>query len=380
VEVPPPPVEIDSLAALDAHLAAGRPLAGCVFQGLDLTAHGGALTAEPLTGAAFLGCLLDARAADHALRTSAVIFPRPEGLPYEAYRARLYTVDDLYAGYEPGVPGSYDATPDARIYGHYHAQGGAAPVSILESLYRRLHDHGLSDALDEALVGRKVVAVMGGHRLLRGEDLYLTVALVARELARSGFLVVTGGGPGAMEAAHVGVWFAERHPGELEQGVRRLAAAPLFSPIEPWLDAAFAVRAAFAPPGGAPPLSIGIPTWHYGHEPPNVFAGAIAKYFANSEREEGLLTIARHGVVFAPGSAGTIQEVFQDAAQNHYARPPHPASPMVFLGSDYWTRVAPVYPLLVRMAEGEPYGKLLCITDDPAEIVHRIQTFEAQNP
>jgi hypothetical protein len=72
--------------------------------------------------------------------------------------------------------------------------------------------------------------------------------------------------------------------------------------------------------------------------------------------------------------------VFQDAAQNHYARPPHPASPMVFLGSDYWTRVAPVYPLLVRMAEGEPYGKLLCITDDPAEIVHRIQTFEAQNP
>jgi predicted Rossmann-fold nucleotide-binding protein len=377
---PPPPVELESLAALEAHLAAGRPLAGCVFQSLDLTAHTAALTGQPLEGAAFLGCTLEPPAADHALRTGAVIFPRPPGLPFEAYRGRLYSVEELYEGYRPGVPGSYDGTRDARIYAHVQAHGGAAPASIMESLYRRLHDHGISDALEEALVGRAVVAVMGGHRLGRKDDHYRTVALITRELAREGFLVVTGGGPGAMEAAHVGVWFAERGLDELEQGLARLGAVPEFTSVEDWLDAAFDVRAAFPPHGGAPPLSIGIPTWHYGHEPPNAFAGAIAKYFANSEREEGLLTIARHGVVFAPGSAGTVQEVFQDAAQNHYARPPQFASPMVFLGADYWTRRKPVYPLLARLAEGEPYGKLLSITDNSAEIVDRLRTFARQNP
>ncbi len=61
--------------------------------------------------------------------------------------------------------------------------------------------------------------------------------------------------------------------------------------------------------------SIGIPTWLYGHEPPAPFATHIAKYFANSVREDGLLTIAKHGVIFAPGSAGTTQEIFQDATQ-----------------------------------------------------------------
>jgi predicted Rossmann-fold nucleotide-binding protein len=351
-----------------------------VFQGLDLTAYTEALTREPLDGAAFLGCTLEGRAADHALLTGAVIFPRPRGLPYEAYRSRLYTVEELYEGYQPGVPGSYAATRDARIDAHFHAAGGSEPASILESLYRRLHDHGLSDALGEALVGHKVVAIMGGHRLGRTDGHYATVAGIARELARAGYLVVTGGGPGAMEAAHVGVWFARRADADLGQGLDRLAAAPLYTPIEAWLDTAFAVRSAFAPPGGVPPPSIGIPTWHYGHEPPNVFAGAIAKYFANSEREEGLLSIARHGVVFAPGSAGTIQEVFQDAAQNHYARAPGFASPMVFLGAEYWTRTAPVFPLLAHLAQGEPYGRLLCVTDDPREIVDRIRTFGMQNP
>ena len=35
--------------------------------------------------------------------------------------------------------------------------------------------------------------------------------------------------------------------------------------------------------------SLGVPTWHYGHEPPNPFATAIAKYFRNATREAILL-------------------------------------------------------------------------------------------
>ena len=63
----------------------------------------------------------------------------------------------------------------------------------------------------------------------------------------------------------------------------------------------------------------GIPTWHYGHEPPNVFATAIAKYFRNATREAILLEVCDAGIVFLPGRGGTVQEVFQDACENYYA-------------------------------------------------------------
>jgi hypothetical protein len=93
----------------------------------------------------------------------------------------------------------------------------------------------------------------------------------------------------------------------------------------------------------------------------------IYQYFANSIREDGLLAIATYGVLYAPGSAGTIQEVFMDAAQNHFETF-GAASPMVFFGHDYWTEEKPVYPLLQTLADGTPYADQLRVTDavDPA--------------
>ena len=52
--------------------------------------------------------------------------------------------------------------------------------------------------------------------------------------------------------------------------------------------------------------------------------------FSNSEREDGLLAVAKAGIVFVPGGPGTLQEVFQDAAQNAYETYGR-SSPMVFL-------------------------------------------------
>jgi hypothetical protein len=70
--------------------------------------------------------------------------------------------------------------------------------------------------------------------------------------------------------------------------------------------------------------SIGMPTWLYGLEPPIVIASVMAGYFASSAREEDLLTIAGNGLILAPGGAGTIQEIFQDAAQNFSFGEPAP--------------------------------------------------------
>ncbi len=80
-------------------------------------------------------------------------------------------------------------------------------------------------------------------------------------------------------------------------------------------------------------------------------------------------------MIFAPGSAGTIQEIFQDAAQNHY-RTTGFASPMIFLGTRYWQHTKPVYPLLQQLAAGEPYRDMLCITDSVDEAVDRLKAFK----
>ena len=60
-----------------------------------------------------------------------------------------------------------------------------------------------------------------------------------------------------------------------------------------------------------------------------------------------LLGLASQGIVFAPGRAGTLQEVFQDAAQNYYAGKDGIFSPMVFFNTDFfWTKTLPIKPLL----------------------------------
>ena len=111
-----------------------------------------------------------------------------------------------------------------------------------------------------------------------------------------------------------------------------------------------------------------MPTWFYGHEPTNQFASHAAKYFANSIREDGLLAIATRGVVFAPGSAGTTQEVFQDATQNHYAVF-GVVSPMVFLGSRFWREDLQAEPLLRQLAADRPYSELIAVADTASEVM-----------
>ena len=173
-----------------------------------------------------------------------------------------------------------------------------------------------------------------------------------------------------MEATHVGSWMAPHGDDDLEDALEVLAAAPSFKDTFEWLKTAFAVRANFPEPD-EPPISLGVPTWLYGHEPPNVFATHIAKYFANAVREDGLLTIARHGVIFTPGSAGTVQEIFQDATQNHYetAGPP---SPMVFFGARFWRETLPVMAVIERLGDGKPWTDQVLVTDDEAEVVEFI--------
>lgn len=365
-----PVIELESLGAFDEHLDQHNSLADTACQGLDLRERSWRLFEADVREAFFLGCQLEGSALEYLNDQGACVFPVIDGLPFRSFRGDLYDVAELYAGYEPGDHQSYEITPDARSYRQHKST--VASLHVVGTLAERIHDHAVDNALHQHLarVGpESVVAIMGGHGLARTDDAYIQVAQLGRALTDAGFYVATGGGPGAMEAANLGAWMAPHPPEALDQALSVLASASAFEPVGEWLDTAFEVRARW--PQAEPGLgsSLGVPTWHYGHEPPNVFATEIAKYFANSIREDGLLAIALAGVVFAPGSAGTIQEVFQDAAQNHYESFGK-VSPMVFLDIEYWTSVKPIYPVLQYLAADKPYGDVLTAFDDIEPIVN----------
>jgi hypothetical protein len=141
---------------------------------------------------------------------------------------------------------------------------------------------------------RKVLAIMGGHRLRRDEELYLQTAELSKILTEKGYLMTSGGGPGAMEATHVGAWFAGKTDAELQDAVKMLSPAPIYSHPD-WLKTAYQVLEKYPETSYK---SLGIPTWLYGHELSTPFATHIAKFFENSLREEGLLAIAKGGIIY----------------------------------------------------------------------------------
>jgi len=315
--------------------------------------------------------------------------PSTASLPFAPLRWSLYDAPQLFADFDARSPASFAATPDFAIYRHFVAEGRTKHRHPYAAMMQSLHDHSITQAMQPLLQSNKVAAVMGGHKLARNSASYADVARLARRLARSGMLLCTGGGPGAMEAAHLGVAHANRDDAALEGAINQLSTAPrvpnlsaIVPPdgsVDPALVAAahawFAPAFAIAQRTVDKPASLAVPTWHYGHEPSTPLASHIAKYFQNSIREDGLLAIAKQGIVFAPGRAGTIQEIFQDGAQNYYETFDH-FSPMVLLDIDYWTSRYPVANVLRALFGDERFDRYVLLTDDIDEAAAFIEAFE----
>lgn len=363
--------EIESTETAIRALASGEPLRRLAFQEIDFRNVPEAETSM-YYDCLFLGCTIP-EAMRCNIDNSCLVFP-DISMPYRVYPAQLYSASTLYDGYDPDKPESIAGSYDTKVYSHYISNGHRAP-DIRETLTRAIHDHSISDALHDLLSlydERMVVAIMGGHSMLRTDANYRKVALIAKHLTEHGRLMVSGGGPGAMEATHLGAWMAGRDDSDIDNALSILAVAPSYKD-DRWLSSAFEVIARY--PRQSDYRSVGVPTWFYGHEPATPFATHIAKYFDNSIREDGLLTIAKGGVIYTPGSAGTLQEIFQDAAQNHYLTHGY-ASPMAFLDIDYWTNRLPAYTLLSDLTARRCYDNLLLsITDSPDDIVATILAF-----
>jgi predicted Rossmann-fold nucleotide-binding protein len=357
--------EIETLAEFDEVVSRHGTLAHYRVQSVDLTGRTQTLLGLDTAGAVFLGCPMTPRAATHARTSGALVFPPVPGLPFDPYRGLVYSPDELFAG----LDGGYEATPDALSYAWF--QRTRSDGDIFSSMLRSIHDDAVSDALDELLAGSRVVGVMGGHAMARGTDDYAGAARLGRELARAGLTVATGGGPGAMEAANLGAYAAPFDDAMLGEALHLLAAVPGFAPsVTDWARAAFEVRENW--PGGG--RSVGIPTWFYGHEPPNPFASHIAKYFANALREDGLLARSTAGVVFLPGAAGTVQEIFDSATPNYYGSRGEPR-PMVLVDRAHWTERLPAWPLLRALARERSMESRIALVDrieEAPEVLKRL--------
>lgn len=365
-------IEIESQHALEAIMHGGTEISQKAFQSIDFSRACAQVKDKTFSNCLFLGCTIPS-ALERNIQDNCLIFPKID-VPYNAYTNKLYTNDSLIGkNYCLGQPETYELTPDKIIYNHYLKTGKEAQ-GIKETLARRLHDHAMTDALHDFIQQydeRKVVAIMGGHNILRSDKNYLDITKISKQLTENGYFMISGGGPGAMEATHVGAWMAGKSEQDLLNVIAILSEAPSYKDTH-WLDKAFESLALYPK---ADYDSLGIPTWLYGHEPPTPFASKIAKYFANSVREDILLTIAKGGIVFSPGSAGTIQEIFQDATQNHYLSFGY-ASPMIFLNTEYWTQNKPVYTLLKKLADEDKYRNMLlscCDTSD--EVITEIEKF-----
>ena len=165
-----------------------------------------------------------------------------------------------------------------------------------------------------------------------------------------------------MEAANLGAYLSP-WPGSLDDALMIMTPAPTDRPsIDGWARTAFEVRArwpvasqaaasasrpgstATNPPTSSPPRS------------PSIFP-------THCERTRCSITAAG-GVVYLPGQAGTVQEIFQAVTENFYAADASLVAPLILVGREYWTDVYPAWPLLQRLGAGRAMGELIYCVDD----------------
>ena len=83
-------------------------------------------------------------------------------------------------------------------------------------------------------------------------------------------------------------------------------------------------------------------------------------------REAILLELCTGGIVFLPGSAGTVQEIFQDACENYYGAP-ETITPMVLVGREHWEDTYPAWPMMQALAAGKAMAGRIHLVDTVEE-------------
>jgi len=175
------------------------------------------------------------------------------------------------------------------------------------------------------------VTVYGSARARPGDSVYGLAEAIGRAIAKADFTLVTGGGPGVMEAACKGAF---------EAGGRTVG------------------------------LNIQLPE----EQKSNPYT-TISLHFHYFFARKVMLVKYATAFVLLPGGFGTLDELFETVTliQTHKIRP----FPMILVGRDYWGGLV---DWLRKRTVGQGYMSkgdldLLKVTDDPAEVMDHIIQF-----
>jgi uncharacterized protein (TIGR00730 family) len=225
-----------------------------------------------------------------------------------------------------------EATEDERLL-----QRHERPAFLDSDPWRALRI--LSEFVDgfDALAGLgPAVTVFGSARVRPGDPTYDTARTIGRLLAEAGFAVITGGGPGAMEAANQGC----QEAGGLSVGCN--IELPHEQALNPYIDLGIEFRYFFA--------------------------------------RKTMFVKYADAFVILPGGFGTLDELFEALTLIQTGKIRH--FPVVMVGREYWSGLID-WMREVQLKAGAITDQdldLLRLTDDPKEVVRIIKTYARDVP
>lgn len=173
------------------------------------------------------------------------------------------------------------------------------------------------------------ISVFGSARTDREHPEYAAAEEVGRRLVEAGYAVITGGGPGIMEAANKGAF--EAGGTSIGLGIE----LPFEQGINKWVEIGVNFRYFFAR------------------------KTCFVKY--------------SHGYVVFPGGFGTLDELFEALTLVQTQKVTR--FPIVLVGTEYWSGLVDwIRSTLAAEAKISPTDhELLYVTDDPAEVIEVVR-------
>ena len=332
-------------------------MAGWQLQGLDLRGHTDVLRRLDARGALVLGGRLDPVAEDDLRARGRPGLPAVPDVPFDPYRARLYTPEELY----DGLDGDYADTLDARVYAWSRHTGHDLSALVAQSL----HDAAVDDALEEWTRGRRLVGVMGGHALARGARGYADAARLGRSLARAGLTVATGGGPGAMEAANLGAYLSGHDDDALDEALDLLAAVPVLRAVRGRLGRGR--RSTYDGGGRRAPSRWACRRGSTGTSRRTRSRAPSRSTSRTPSARTCCCTCAGPAWCSCPGAAAPCRRCSRTPARTT-TRPTATWRRWCSWAREYWTEELPAWPLLRRLAEGRAMADHVHLVDDLDEV------------